>query len=340
MTGTNREIRLAARPRGMPDDSTFELVETPLPAPEEGEVLVRNLYMSVDPAMRGRMNDVRSYSPPFEVGEALTGGAIGRVVESRDAALASGDLVTSNRGWREFFTAPASDLARLDQGTRPITDFLGVLGGTGFTAYVGMLDIGQPKAGETVFVSGAAGAVGSVAGQLAKLGDCRVIGSAGSDEKVDWLTRDLGFDAAFNYTTAPPDEALGSAAPDGVDVYFDNVGYEHLQAAIAHMNDFGRIVACGSISGYNSADPAHPRPGPDNLAFIVRKRITMRGFIVSDHADRRAAFRSDMERWLAEGAVRARETIYEGIEQAPAAFLGLFDGSNTGKMLVRLAPEG
>jgi hypothetical protein len=336
---TSREIRLAARPVGLPDRSIFDLVETPMPAPSDGEVLVRNLYMSVDPAMRGRMNDVRSYAPPFEVGEPLYGGAIGRVLESRDAALTAGDLVSNSLGWREHFVAPAAALVKLEPGTQPLTHYLGVLGGTGFTAYVGMLDIGKPQAGETVFVSGAAGAVGSVAGQIAKLQGCRVVGSAGSDEKVEWLLSDLGFDAAFNYKTAPPEEALASAAPDGVDVYFDNVGYDHLEAAIAHMNDFGRIVACGSISGYNSTDPAHPRPGPSNLAFIVRKRVTMRGFIVSDHADRRPAFLTDMRRWLDEGEVRARETIYEGIEEAPSAFLGLFDGSNTGKMLVRLAPE-
>jgi NADPH-dependent curcumin reductase CurA len=335
----NREIRLAARPSGLPDASTFELVETPDPVPADGEVLVRNLYMSVDPAMRGRMNDVRSYSAPFEVGETLQGGAVGRVVESRDASRSVGDLVMSGRGWREYFAAPASEVAALDPGNHPLTHSLGPLGGTGFTAYVGMIDLGQPQAGETVFVSGAAGAVGSVAGQIAKILGCRVIGSAGSDEKVDWLTGDLGFDAAFNYKTTPPEKALAAMARDGIDIYFDNVGYDHLQAAITYMNEFGRIVACGSISGYNSADPAHPRPGPDNLAFIVRKRLTMRGFIVSDHADRRAAFRADMDRWLAEGAVRARETVYEGIEQAPAAFLGLFDGANTGKMLVRLAPE-
>ena len=336
---TTREIRLAARPVGLPDRAIFDLVETPMPAPLDGEVLVSNLYMSVDPAMRGRMNDVRSYAPPFEVGAPLYGGAIGRVVESRDATLATGDLVSNSLGWREHFVAPATTVARLEPGTHPLTHYLGVLGGTGFTAYVGMLDVGKPQAGETVFVSGAAGAVGSVAGQIAKLQGCRVVSSAGSDEKVEWLLNDLGFDAAFNYKTAPPEEALANAAPDGVDVYFDNVGYDHLEAAIAHMNDFGRIVACGSISGYNSTDPAHPRPGPSNLAFIVRKRVTMRGFIVSDHADRRRAFVTDMRSWLDEGEVRVRETIYEGIEEAPSAFLGLFDGSNTGKMLVRLAPE-
>ncbi|MEE8421293.1 MAG: NADP-dependent oxidoreductase [Dehalococcoidia bacterium] len=340
MAKTTREIHLAKRPEGVPDDSTFELVETPMPEPADGEVLVQNLYMSVDPAMRGRMNGIRTYVQPFELGEPLTGGAIGRVVESRDGSLATGDLVQNGLGWREHFVAPASTLAKLEPGATPLTQQLGVLGGTGFTAYVGMLDIGQPKAGETVFVSGAAGAVGSVAGQIAKIEGCRVIGSAGSDEKIDWLTRDLGFDAAFNYKTSPPAEALAEAAPDGIDVYFDNVGYDHLEAAITHMNDFGRIAACGSISGYNSQDPAHPRPGPDNLAFIVRKRLRMRGFIVSDHADRRADFRADMERWLAEGAVRSRETVLDGIEQAPAAFMGLFNGTNTGKMLVQLAPEG
>lgn len=335
-TTRSREIRLKARPQGDPTPEIFELTEGDLAAPRDGEVLVRNLFMSVDPYMRGRMNDVESYTPPFALGEVLQGGAIGRVVESRAPGLAPGDLVTSNLGWREAFTAPASTLAKVADATLPPSYYLGALGMPGLTAYVGVIDIAGMRAGETMFVSGAAGAVGSIAGQVAKVTGCRVIGSAGTDEKVRWLVDDLGFDAAFNYHDVDLEAALAEHAPGGIDGYFDNVGYEHLQAAITHMNDHGRVAACGSIAGYNSATP---KPGPNNLSFVVRKRITIRGFIVSDHVDRRPAFFAEMIRWLAEGAVRPRETVVDGIERAPEAFMGLFDGANIGKMVVRLAPE-
>lgn len=332
----SREIRLRARPNGEPTADLFELTETDVPAPRDGEAVVRNLFMSVDPYMRGRMNDVESYTPPFVLGEVLQGGAIGRVVESRADGLVAGDLVTSGFGWREAFTAPANAVAKVADPSLPPSYYLGALGGTGFTAYVGVLDIAGMRSGETMFVSGAAGAVGSVAGQVAKQHGCRVIGSAGSEEKVRWLVDDLGFDAAFNYHDVDLEAALAEHAPGGIDGYFDNVGYEHLQAAINHMNDFGRIAACGSIAGYNAATP---KPGPNNLSFVVRKRLTLRGFIVSDHAERRPAFVADMSRWLAEGAVRNRETVVDGIERAPEAFMGLFDGANIGKMVVRLSTE-
>ncbi len=330
---TNREIRLAQRPHGLPDGSTFELVEGPLPEPGAGEVLVRNIYMSVDPAMRGRMNDVRSYAPPFELGATLQGGAIGRVVASNYSSVAMGDLVQSGLGWREYFAAPAASLTRIEQGDVPLTHHLGVLGGTGFTAYIGMFDIGQPKRGETVFVSAAAGAVGSVAGQIAKLEGCRVIGSAGSDEKCDWLTRDLGFDAAFNYKKTTPDEALTEHAPDGIDVYFDNVGGEISEAVVPRMNVGGRISVCGQISQYNLSAP---EMGPRQTWHFIVKRLTMRGFLVFDFAERYDEALRQLAGWIDAGQLSYREDIVAGLENAPAAFIGMLTGDNIGKRLIHL----
>ena len=333
MTHRSREIRLRARAEATPRPEDFELVEVEVPDPGDGEVLVRNEFMSVDPYMRGRMREGPSYAAPWAVGEVMQGGAVGRVIESRDEAFAAGDLVSSNLGWREIALAPPAALTRLAPDVERVSDYLGALGMPGQTAYVGLLDLGEPQPGETVFVSAAAGAVGSVAGQIAKVRGCRVVGSAGSDEKVAWLVDDLGFDHALNYRTTDLEAALAEHAPDGIDVYFDNVGYDHLQAALNHMNERGRIVACGAIAGYNAAEPL---PGPNNLSLVVRQRLTMRGFVVSDHADRRDAFLADMRRWLAEGAVRSRETVVDGLARAPEAFLGLFEGANIGKMVVRL----
>jgi len=330
----SQEIRLAARPVGFPKDSDFQLTESTLAEPGEGEVLVRNLYMSVDPYMRGRMNDVKSYSPPFKLGEPLEGGAVGRVERSRNPNFKEGDIVSNNLGWREAFVSDGRGLARIDAKAAPTTAYLGVLGGTGLTAYVGLLDIGKPKPGETVFVSAAAGAVGSIAGQIARIKGCRVVGSAGSREKVDFLVNELGFDAAINYREGNLDQALAAHCPNGIDVYFDNVGGDHLQAALGLMNAFGRISACGMISQYNNAQPV---PGPNNLTNIVRNRLLVQGFIISDHLDRRAAFLADMSAWIREGEIKHRETVVEGLENAPRAFLGLLQGENTGKMLVKLS---
>ena len=330
----SREIRLAARPVGFPKDSDFQLTESTLAEPGEGEVLVRNLYMSVDPYMRGRMNDVKSYSPPFKLGEPLEGGAVGRVERSRNPNFKEGDIVGNNLGWREAFVSDGRGLARIDAKAAPTTAYLGVLGGTGLTAYVGLLDIGKPKPGETVFVSAAAGAVGSIAGQIARIKGCRVVGSAGSREKVNFLVNELGFDAAINYREGNLDQALAAHCPNGIDVYFDNVGGDHLQAALGLMNAFGRISACGMISQYNNAQPV---PGPNNLTNIVRNRLLVQGFIISDHLDRRAAFLADMSAWIREGEIKHRETVVEGLENAPRAFLGLLQGENTGKMLVKLS---
>ncbi len=336
MADTAREIHLKSRPQGEPAANNFELVEVPLAGPGVGEVLVRNVYMSVDPYMRGRMRDVKSYVPPFAVGEVLQGGAIGKVEASNYEGLSVGDYVSNGFGWRDRFVAPGSSLAKVDRQNTSLTQHLGALGGTGFTAYVGLLDLMVPQKGETVFVSGAAGAVGLIVGQLAKICGCRVIGSAGSDEKVHKLTSEFGFDAAFNYKTGDLLASLDEHAGDGIDVYFDNVGGDHLQAALEHMKDFGRISACGSISLYNLENPA---PGPNNLSQIVRKRLTIKGFIVSDHGNRRADFQRDMTRWLHEGQVIDQETIVEGLAHAPDAFIGLFSGQNMGKMLVKIGEE-
>ena len=333
MPTRSREVRLAARPVGFPKDSDFELAEVTLPDPGAGELLVRNLWMSVDPYMRGRMNDVKSYTPPFALGEAMQGGAIGVVEASTNPQFSVGDHVQHGLGWREYFVSNGQGLGKIDVSIASPEAYMSVLGGTGFTAYVGLLDLGEPKSGETVFVSAAAGAVGSIVGQIAKIKGCRVVGSAGSDEKVALLTGKLGFDSAFNYKTSDLEEALTRTCPDGIDVYFENVGGDHLQAALNHMNPFGRISACGMISQYNNSEPM---PGPNNLSKIVGQRLTIRGFILTDHAARRPAFLADMSQWLREGKVKSEETVVEGIENAASAFMGLLRGENTGKMLVKL----
>jgi NADPH-dependent curcumin reductase CurA len=332
--GTNREIRLAARPNGFPKDGDFELAETPIPEPGDGEVLVRNVYMSVDPYMRGRMNDTKSYAPSFQIGEPMQGGAVGQVVESRSDALAPGDWVNGMHGWREYYVADGGSLMKIDPDQAPVSKALGVLGLTGFTAYVGLLDLGSPKEGETVFVSAASGAVGSIVGQIAKLKGCRVIGSAGTSEKVA-AARDFGFDEAFNYKEEAPADALDRLCPDGIDVYFENVGGEHLEAALPRMRLFGRVVLCGLICHYNDTEM---RPGP-SLVPALTNRLTIRGFIISDHFDRLPDFLRDVGGWLREGRIRDEETVVEGIENAPAAFMGLLNGQNRGKMLVKVGPD-
>jgi NADPH-dependent curcumin reductase CurA len=332
--GVNREIRLAARPVGFPKDSDFELAETPVPEPGEGEVLVRNVYLSVDPYMRGRMIDRKSYVPSFQVGEAMTGGAVGQVVESNSDVLAAGDWVNSMMGWREYYAADGGSLMKIDPELAPVSKALGVLGLTGWTAYVGLLDLGQPKEGETVFVSAAAGAVGSIVGQLAKLKGCRVVGSAGSPEKVE-RALEVGYDECFDYKAESPAMALNRLCPDGIDVYFENVGGDHLEAALPRMRTFGRVVVCGLISQYNDTEL---RPGP-SLVPLLTSRVTIRGFIVSDHFDRLPDFLKDMSQWYREGKITDEETVVEGIENAPRAFMGLLKGENRGKMLVKVGPD-
>ncbi|MFF9182546.1 NADP-dependent oxidoreductase [Streptomyces misionensis] len=333
-TNVNREWHLLSRPVGWPKPEDFALVESPLPAPREGQVLVRNTYLSVDPYMRGRMSAQKSYVAPFELGKAMQGGAVGEVIESRAEGISVGDHVLHPLGWREYAVLGAEHAVKVDPEAAPLSSYLGVLGMTGLTAYAGLLRTAAFKEGDTVFVSGAAGAVGSQVGQIAKLkGAARVIGSAGSDDKVRLLVEEYGFDAAFNYKKGPVAEQLRAAAPDGIDVYFDNVGGDHLEAAIGSLREGGRIAICGMISVYNNTEPA---PGPRNLARLIQTRGRIEGFLVNDHRDLQPQFVDEVGPWVASGRLKYRETVVEGIENTLDAFLGLLRGDNTGKMIVKL----
>ncbi|MGE5567285.1 MAG: NADP-dependent oxidoreductase [Parcubacteria group bacterium] len=331
---TSREVRLKSRPEGMPQPGNFEVASVDLPDPGAGEVQVKNLFMSVDPYMRGRMYDRPSYVPPFQIGEALQGGAVGEVVASNDPNLKVGDIVQSMFGWRERFNAPAAAVQKIDTHGLPPQAFLGVAGMPGMTAYVGLLKIAALKEGDVVFVSAAAGAVGSVVCQIAKIKGCTVIGSAGGDEKTAFL-REIGVDHVIDYKKVPNlTKALMEAAPKGIDVYFENVGGEHLEAALEAAKPFARFAMCGMISQYNATEP--PK-GPSNIMYVVGKRIRMEGFIVSDHFDMLPQFLKDMSEWIGSGKLKWKETVDEGIDAAPGAFLKLFKGENLGKMLVKLA---
>ena len=333
----SREVRLRNRPEGVPRESDFELAEVVIPDIGEGQMLVQNIYMSVDPYMRGRMYDRESYVPPFQIGMPLEGGSIGRVIESKNSRFAVGDYVQSMQGWREYVVTGGEGFLKIDPNIAPIQTYLGTLGMPGLTAYVGLLHIGKPRNGETVLVSAASGAVGSIVCQIAKLKGCYVVGSAGSDEKVAWLLAEAGIDAAFNYKKVDNVVAeVGSRSPKGVDVYFENVGGVHLEAALEHMNTNGRVVMCGMISMYNATEPI---PGPTNLFYATTKRLTIRGFIVRDHFDKLTQFYADMGKWIADDRIKWKETIVEGIENAPQAFIGLFKGDNFGKMLVKVGPD-
>jgi len=329
----SKEIRLKNRPEGLPAKSDFELAEVALPAIGEGQILVQNVYMSVDPYMRGRMYDRKSYVPPFQIGQPLEGGCVGRVIVSKNQGFNVGDHVLSMLGWREYYVSGGDGLTKVDPGLAPLPAYLGAAGMTGMTAYVGLLHIGALKEGQTVFVSAAAGAVGSIVCQIAKLKGCYVAGSAGSDEKVAWLVEEAGVDAAFNYKTTDDVIAeVGRHFPKGIDVYFENVGGVHLEAALEHMNPNGHIVMCGMISMYNAVSPV---PGPVRMPFIIQKKLTVKGFIVMDHLDKFNSFIADMGKWAAEGKIKWKETIVDGIENAPEAFIGLFKGANFGKMIVK-----
>ncbi|HRE44283.1 MAG TPA: NADP-dependent oxidoreductase [Terricaulis sp.] len=333
MAITAREILLKSRPEGMPRAENFELATVELGSPGAGEVLVRNEWMSVDPYMRGRMYDRPSYVPPFELGKPLQGGAVGRVVESGDERFKPGDLVDSMFGWREAYIAPAPMLTKLPDVGAPPQAFLGVLGMPGMTAYTGFHRIGAPKEGDVVFVSGAGGAVGSSVCQIAKIRGCTVIASAGSDEKLEWL-KSVGVDEVINYKKTPDLlKAVQAAAPRGVDIYFDNVGGDHLEVALEVARPFARFIECGMIAIYNDTEP---KPGPRNMAYVVGKRIKMQGFIVFDFIDMKEQFFTDMSQWVRDGRIKWQETVEIGVENAPKAFLQLFSGGNAGKMLVKL----
>jgi NADPH-dependent curcumin reductase CurA len=330
----SREIRLAARPNGEPRLEDFALAQVDLRQPAAGEVLVQNLYFSVDPYMRGRMNDSKSYVPPFAIGKAMEGSAVGLVVAAADSSLPVGALVLSMFGWREGFVAPARMMQALDAGLAQPSTFLGLLGITGLTAWVGLWKIARLEPGETVFVSGGAGAVGSAVCQLARLRGCKVIASAGSEAKVKLLREELGANYAFNYKDGEPLAHLKQAAPGGIDVYFDNTGGPQLEAALAALKDRGRIAMCGAIAGYNT-----PVPGPRNLANVIGKRLRVEGFIVSDHLGDLPEFFAEVDPALKSGKLKSHETVVEGIEHAPEAFLALLRSgdSHTGKLVIHLA---
>jgi NADPH-dependent curcumin reductase CurA len=339
MTIATREWQLAARPHGEPTPEDFRLVELQRPDPEEGQVVVRMIAMSVDPYMRGRMRSGPSYAPPWDVGATMQGGAVGRVVASRSPDVREGALVLTDAGWRDVAVLDAGAVVRLpaDEDVPP-SYYLGVLGMPGLTAYAGLFRVAGFREGDAVLVSGAAGAVGSLVGQFARLrGASAVIGSAGSPEKVAWLTGELGFTAAFDYHDGPVASLVAQAAPGGIDVYFDNVGGEHLEAAIGALHVHGRAAICGSISSYNATEPP---PGPRNFgSLMVSKRLRLQGFLVGDHTDLRPEFVETVTGWLRSGDLVVRETVREGLQEAVPAFLDLLRGGNTGKMVVRLAPD-
>lgn len=330
----NKEIQFASRPTGMPTQENFRIVDADVPQVSDGEVFVRTLYISVDPYLRGRMRAGRSYVPPFEPGQVIMSGVVGKVVESRAPEFKQGDLVIGELGWRLYNRAKAAELRKVDSRLAPVTTSLGVLGMPGLTAYFGLLDIGQPKAGETVVVSGAAGAVGMTVCQLAKIKDCRTVGIAGSDEKNRYLRDELGLDVTINYKDAEMAQALKDACPNGVDVYFDNVGGEISDAAMPLLNQGARIVICGQISLYNLDKPdAGPRPQP----YLLVNSALMKGFIITNYAARFGEGVMEMAQWLAAGKLKYAETVVEGFENTPNAFIGLFSGANLGKQIVKVA---
>lgn len=331
----NQQICLASRPSGWVTADNFSLTAGEVPVPGEDELLIRNICMSVDPYMRGRMNDVKSYVPPFQVGEVLQAGVVGQVVSSNNPAYSEGDYVSGMLGWENYSISDGSQLHKVVQSGLPLSYYLGILGMPGMTAYVGLFKIADVKQGETVFVSAASGAVGSVVGQLAKIAGCRVTGCAGSDDKVALLTGELGFDAAFNYKNSDSIVAsIKQACPDGIDVNFENVGGEIFEAALWNMNNFGRVALCGMISNYNDVEMA---PGPRGMMLVVGRRIRIEGFIVTDHAEACMEYVQKAAGWLAEGKLQYRESIAEGIENAPAAFMDMLKGRNTGKQIVQLS---
>jgi len=339
-TGINRQLRLASRPVGDIKESDFDYREEPIPNPKEGEVLVRSIYLSLDPSNRIWMSDMEQYMPPVEIGEVMRGVIIGVVEESKNQNFKQGDLVSGVLGWQDYAIAEGNSgfsLTRLpDPLPCPLTAFIGPLGFTGGTAYFGLLDIGQPKVGETVVVSAAAGAVGSIVGQIAKIKGCRVVGITGSDEKCRWLVEELGFDAAINYKTVDLESAIAQACPNGIDVYFDNVGGSILDAVLTNINLHARIPLCGLISTYNATEPV---PGPYNYSNILMKRVRVQGFIILDYIPRWSEAISDLGQWLNQGKIKHALEVIEGLENAPKAILKLFDGNKKGKLVVKVSEE-
>ncbi len=333
MSEKNLQVTLASRPSGWVKESDFKIVETEISRPAAGQVLVRNLFLSLDPYMRGRMNDGPSYAENVKLGGVMVGGTAGEVVESNNPAFKSGDIVLGYFGWQQYGVSGGAELRKVDPKVAPISAYLGVLGMPGFTAWIGLVDICQAKAGETVIVSAAAGAVGSVVGQIAKIKECRAVGIAGGTAKCDHVVKELGFDACVDYKAGNLMRDLAAATPKGIDVNFENVGGEILDAIALRLNPFARIALCGLISQYNEVRPR----GIDNLVMLLINRVKLQGFIVSDHIARQGEAMADLARWVGEGRIKYRETIAEGLESAPRAFIGMLKGANFGKQLVKLA---
>ncbi len=339
-SAVNRQVRLAAHPDGFPRESDFTITENPVPEPGAGQMLCRTIYLSLDPYMRGRMNPGPSYAPGVGLGEVMVGGTVSEVVHSNLDGYGPGDLVLTANGWQQYALSDGAGVRRIDPSAAPISTALGVLGMPGMTAYVGLLDHGRPRAGETVVVSAASGAVGAVAGQIARIKRCRVVGIAGAPEKCDYVVHELGFDACVSHRRDELADALRAACPDGIDVYFENVGGKVFDAVLPLLNTFARVPVCGRIANYNLTGPP---PGPDGvpklMGLTLVRRITLRGFIVFDHRDREADFLRDVSAWLSDGRIRYREDIVDGIDQAIPAFRGLLQGKNFGKLLVRVADD-
>jgi NADPH-dependent curcumin reductase CurA len=329
----NRQILLKSRPEGMPTLDNFELVQGPVPEPGDGEVLMRTRYLSLDPYMRGRMSAAKSYAKPVEVGQPMVGGTVSEIMASRNPRFAAGDIVLSYSGWQDYARSNGAGLRKLDPAAAPVTTALGVLGMPGMTAYAGLLEIGQPRPGETVAVAAASGAVGAVVGQIAKIRGCRAIGIAGGPDKCRYVVEELGFDACIDHHAPDLARQLEAASPAGIDVYFENVGGAVQQAVWPLLNDFARIPVCGLIAQYNAATPM---PGPDMFS-VLRKRLTVRGFIVTDFAAREPDFQREASEWVRTGRLKYREDVVDGLENAPAAFLGLLQGRNFGKLLIKVA---
>jgi hypothetical protein len=330
----NRQFVLASRPTGLPEESNFKLIETPIPELKDGEFLARAMYLSVDPYMRGRISQAKSYAAGVEIGGVMVAGGVARVVDSKNPNFAVGDIVDPYMGWQEYVVSNGRGVRKLDPSVAPVSTALGVLGATGLTAYFGLLDVCNPKPGETVVVSGAAGAVGSIVGQIAKIKGCRSVGIAGGDDKIEWILKDCGYDAAFNYkTTADYGAKLKELCPKGIDVYFDNVGGTITDAVFMQINTFARMSICGQISQYNNAKP---EMGPRLLGMLIVARAKAQGFLITDYMPRFGEALAEMSGWLREGKIKYCEDIVEGFENLPKAFIGLFHGENIGKRIVKV----
>lgn len=331
----NRQILFKSRPTGWVNSSNFEVINGPAAEPGPGEVQVRNIFMSLDPYMRGRMRDQKSYTPGFELGQVLQAGIVGEITISNDESLKVGDIVEGRLGWENYSVSKSNRLNKVDGNIVSLSHYLGVLGMPSMTAWIGLRNIGQPKENEAVYISAASGAVGQIAGQIAKLKGCHVAGSAGSDDKVAYIREELGFDAAFNYkTVASIALGLEHSCPNGIDVYFENVGGEMLDAVLLKLNPYARVVACGMISQYNLEKPQ----GIKNLGIVVGNKVKIQGFIVSDHMDLKEEFMREMSAWIDEGKIKYREDIIQGLENAPSAFIGMLKGKNFGKQVIQIGP--